>query len=81
VLNSFTPVNSDGLVFASPSNIFLKAVKSAHGSYHYQHTKGGKAVPSSEGTSPSISASLGNLVQIHLINEEKMNQEIHLGII
>jgi hypothetical protein len=70
-LNSFSPVNSDGLVFAPSSNIFLKAVKSAHGSYHFQHTKGGKALPTSEGTSPPITASIGNLIQIHLINEEK----------
>ena len=71
ILNSFSPVNSDGLIFAPSSNIFLKAVKSAHGSYHYQHTKGGKAIPTSEGTSPSITVSMGNLIQIHLINEEK----------
>ncbi|QLH07874.1 cupredoxin domain-containing protein [Nitrosopumilus ureiphilus] len=70
-LNSFSPVNSDGLVFAPSSNIFLKAVKSAQGSYHYQHTKGGKVLPFSEGTSPPITASKGNLIQIHLINEEE----------
>lgn len=70
-LNSFSPVNSDGLVFAPSSNIFLKAVKSAHGSYHYQHTKGGNALPTSGDTSSPISASIGNLIQIHLINEEK----------
>ena len=35
------------------------------------HTKGGKNIPYSEGKSPPISLSKGNLVQIHLINEEK----------
>ncbi len=70
-LNSFSPVNSDSLIFAPSSNIFLKAVKSSQGAYHYQHTKGGKALPSSEGTSPPISASMGNLIQIHLINEDR----------
>lgn len=35
------------------------------------HTKGGKALPSSAGNSPPISVSKGNLVEIHLINEEK----------
>ena len=71
VLNSFNPVNSDSLVFSPSTNIFLKAVKSSQGNYHFQHTKGGKAFPSSEGTSPSISISKGNLIQIHLINEDK----------
>ncbi|MFQ5476931.1 MAG: cupredoxin domain-containing protein [Nitrosopumilus sp.] len=70
-LHSFSPVNSDTIVFAPSSNIFLKAVKSAQGNYHYLHTKGGKAIPSSEGKSPPISVSKGNLIQIHLINEEK----------
>ena len=40
------------------------------------HTKGGKALPTSEGQSPPISVSKGNLVQIHLINEEKNSSEI-----
>lgn len=71
ILPSFSPVNSTGLVFAPSSNIFLKAVKSAQGSYHYMHTKGGKSLPSSAGNSPPISVAEGNLVEIHLINEEK----------
>ncbi|MFQ5781851.1 MAG: cupredoxin domain-containing protein [Nitrosopumilus sp.] len=74
-LNAFSPVNSNSLVFAPTTNIFLKAVKSPQG-YHYssQSTKGGKAVPTTAGTSPSIKVSKGNLVQIHLINEEKNEQ-------
>ena len=74
-LNSFSPVNSDGLVFAPSTNIFLKAVKSSQGNYHYQPTKGGKSFPSTAGTSPSITVSQGNLIQIHLINEEKNESE------
>ena len=70
VLHSFTPVNSDTFIFASPTNISLKAVKSSQGNYHYQATKGGKKLPNAEGTSPSIIISKNNLVQIHLINEE-----------
>lgn len=70
-LNSFNPVNSNGLVFAPSTNISLKAVKSPQGDYHYQHTKGGKTPPSSGGLSPMIAISKGSLVQIHLINEEK----------
>jgi len=71
VLNSFSPVNSDGFVFAPTSNIFLKAVKSNQGTYHYQKTRGGKALPSTAGSSPPITISKGNLIQIHLINEDK----------
>ncbi|MCV0367648.1 MAG: cupredoxin domain-containing protein [Nitrosopumilus sp.] len=70
-LNSLSPVNYDGFVFAPSTNVFLKAVKSPQDIYHYQLTKGGKALQSSSGTSPSIIMSKGNLVQIHLINEEK----------
>ena len=70
VLHSFTPVNSDTFIFASPTNISLKAVKSSQGNYHYQATKGGKKLPNAEGISPSIIISKNNLVQIHLINEE-----------
>ena len=72
VLNSFIPVNYDGFVFEPPTNIFLKAVKSQTG-YHFlsQSTKGGKVVPYTEGNSPALSSTKGNLIQIHLINEEK----------
>ena len=72
VINSFLPVNSDQLIFESPTNILLKAVKSSEG-YHYsiQSSKGGKMVPATAGNSPSLTVKNGNLVQIHLINEEK----------
>jgi len=72
VLNSFTPVNYDGFVFESPTNIFLKALNSPQG-YHFslQSTRGGKVIPSVAGNSPALSIANGNLVQIHLINEEK----------
>jgi hypothetical protein len=70
-LNSFHPVNSDSFVFAPTTNLFLKAVKSSQGNYHYQTTKGGKSLSSTEGTSPSLTVSKGNIIQIHLINEEK----------
>ncbi|PJC49816.1 MAG: chemotaxis protein [Nitrosopumilales archaeon CG_4_9_14_0_2_um_filter_34_16] len=70
-LNSFHPVNSDSFVFAPTTNIFLKGVQDSQGSYHYQHAKGGKSTPSTTGTSPPIKVSKGNLVQIHLINEDR----------
>ena len=70
-LNSFHPVNSESFVFAPTTNLFLKAVKSSQGNYHYQTTKGGKSLSSTEGTSPSLTVSKGNIIQIHLINEEK----------
>ena len=70
-VNSFHPVNSESFVFAPTTNLFLKAVKSSQGNYHYQTTKGGKSLASTEGTSPSLTVSKGNIIQIHLINEEK----------
>lgn len=71
-LQSFKPVNSDHLVFEPTTNIYLKALNSPQG-YHYsaQSTRGGKAPPTVAGTSPTLSVAKGNLVQIHLINEEK----------
>jgi len=77
IINSFLPVNSDQLIFESPTNILLKAVKSPEG-YHYatQSSKGGKTVPSTAGNSPSLTVKNGNLVQIHLINEEKNEPSI-----
>lgn len=75
-LNSMHPVNSDNFVFAPTTNIFLKALKSPQG-YHYssQSTKGSKTVPSVAGSSPPLVVSKGNLVQIHLINEEKNERD------
>jgi len=70
-LNSFHPVNSDSFVFAPTTNLFLKAIKSSQGNYHYQTAKGGKSLSSTEGTSPSLTVSKGNIIQIHLINEDK----------
>ena len=71
-LQSFSPVNSEQIIFAPSTNIFLKAIDSPQG-YHYasQSTKGGKVLPSVTGSSTPITVSKGNLVQIHLINEEK----------
>ena len=71
-LQSFKPVNSDNLVFEPSTNIYLKAVNSPQG-YHYssQSTKGGKIPPSVEGSSPTLTVAKENLVQIHMINEEK----------
>jgi len=78
ILNSFIPVNSDGFVFMPPTNIFLKAVKSPQG-YHYssQSTKGGKIAPTTRGDSPQLMITSGNLIQIHLINEEKNESGIN----
>jgi len=68
-LNSSSPVNSDSFIFTSSSNVFLKAVFSSIGNYHYQYAKGGKHIGSQD-ISPPISLSIGNLIQLHLINED-----------
>lgn len=70
-MNSLSPVNSNGIVFAPTTNISLKAVKSSQGTYHFQHTKGGKSLPSTAGSSPPLKVAKGNLIDIRLINEDK----------
>lgn len=77
ILSSFIPVNYDGLIFETPTNILLKAVKSQEGHYHYMlSSKGGKTIPSAAGDSPSLVVTKGNLIQIHFINEEKNEQSM-----
>lgn len=71
-LQSFSPVNSEKLVFEPSTNIYLKAVNSPEG-YHYllQSTRGSRSASNVLGSSPPLIVPQGNLVQIHLINEEK----------
>lgn len=69
---SMIPVNVSYPVFEPPENFFLKAIKQ-NGKYVFasQSAKGGKGIPSSGMPNPSLHISEGNLVSIHLINEQK----------
>lgn len=69
---SMIPVNGTFPVFGSPTNLFIKAVKSTQGYvFASQSVKGGKTVPVLGKTSPTFVVEKGNLASIHLINEDK----------
>ena len=69
---SMIPVNGTAPVFGSPSNVFLKAMKSTQGYvFASQSVKGGKTPPVLGKTAPTFVVEKGNLVSIHLINEDK----------
>lgn len=70
---SMIPVNGTFPVLSSPSNIFIKAVKSNDKGYVFatQSVKGGKTPPAIGKTSPTYIVEKGNLVSIHIINEDK----------
>jgi len=69
---SMIPVNGTFPVFGSPTNIFIKAVKSVKGyAYASQSVKGGKTPPVLGKTAPTYLVEKGNLVSIHFINEDK----------
>lgn len=72
VIMSMIPVNATLPVFGSPSNIFIKAVKTNKGyTFASQSVKGGKTPPILGKTSPTFIVEDGNLVTMHLINEDK----------
>ncbi len=79
IIQSMIPVNADYPVFGAPTNIYLKSIKTSDGGYVFasQSIKGGKVVPSTGKQSPGIHTTKGNLVSIHLINEEKSEHGVH----
>lgn len=83
---SMIPVNGSVPVFGSPTNIFIKAVKSTDKGYVFasQSVKGGKTPPVLGRASPMFIVEEGNLVSIHLINEDRnlpnANSEHNLNI-
>ena len=70
---SLIPVNVDYPVILVPENILIKTGQSADGHYLFNHqsSRGGKQVPRSGMTSPTLTISKGNLVSFHIINEIK----------
>lgn len=69
---SMIPVNGDYPVFSAPSNIYIKTISTPNGSiFTTQSIKGGKNVGAPNGIHyPTYTVSKGNLVSIHLINED-----------
>ncbi|HSB50928.1 MAG TPA: cupredoxin domain-containing protein [Nitrosopumilaceae archaeon] len=70
---SMIPVNGTFPVFGSPTNVFIKSIKSQDKGYVFasQSIKGGKTPPVLGKTSPTYLVEKGNLVSIHFINEDK----------
>ncbi|MEX0640785.1 MAG: cupredoxin domain-containing protein [Nitrosopumilaceae archaeon] len=70
---SMIPVNEDYPVFAAPSNIYIKTISTEDGSsvFASQSIKGGKNGGGPSGNHyPTLVVYKGNLVSIHLINED-----------
>jgi plastocyanin len=71
---SMIPVNGDYPVFGAPTNIYLKTITVADGNsvFASQSIKGGKTAGAPAGShNPTIMVSKGNLVSIHIINEDQ----------
>ena len=72
-INSMIPVNSNFPVFAAPTNLYIKSLKTSDRGYIFasQSIKGGKGVPLTGTRSPTFVVNKGNLISLHLINEDK----------
>lgn len=73
-INSMIPVNADYPVFAAPTNVYIKTISTDDGKsvFASQSLKGGKSAGAPTGTHyPTLVVSKGNLVSIHIINEDK----------
>ena len=71
---SMIPVNADYPVFAAPTNIYVKTITIEDGSsvFASQSIKGGKTGGAPTGKhNPTFVVTKGNLVSIHLINEDQ----------
>lgn len=72
IWNSATPINSTTPVFATASNIYIKAIHTDQGyAFDEQSTRTGKKTLSGENIDPSIHIQQGTLVSLHVINEDK----------
>ena len=72
LMTSAIPVNGSGPVFATPSNIYIKAIHTDQGyAFDEQSTRSGKKTISGTNIDPSIHISKGTLVSLHVINEDK----------
>ena len=72
LMTSAIPVNGSSPVFATPSNIYIKAIHTDQGyAFDEQSTRSGKKTISGTNIDPSIHISKGTLVSLHVINEDK----------
>ena len=72
-ISSMIPANSNFPVFAAPTNLYIKSLKTSDRGYIFasQSIKGGKGVPLTGTRSPTFVVNKGNLISLHLINEDK----------
>jgi len=72
-LGSMIPVNGTTIVFAPPSNIYILATHTDQNGYIFeeQSTRQGKKTLSSGAVDVSIHMIKGELVALHVINEDK----------
>jgi len=75
-LGSLTPVNGTTPVFAPPTNIYIQATHTDQDGYIFQEqsTRQGKKSLSTGAVDVSIHLIKGELVSIHVINEDKDTQ-------
>jgi len=72
LMTSTIPVNGSSPVFATPSNIYIKAIHTDQGyAFDEQSTRSGKKTISGVNIDPSIHIAKGTLVSLHVINEDK----------
>ena len=82
-LGSMVPVNGTTPVFAPPTNIYIQATHTAQDGYIFeeQSTRQGKKTLSSGAVDVSIHLIKGELVSLHVINEDKDTfslQDLHI---
>ena len=72
-LGTMIPVNETTPVFAVPTNIYILATHDSQNGYYYeeQSTRQGKKTLSSGAIDASIHVIKGQLVALHVINEDK----------
>jgi hypothetical protein len=72
IWTSAVPVNSTTPIFATASNVYIKAIHTDQGyAFDEQSTKTGKRTLSGTNIDPSIHIPKGTLVALHVINEDK----------
>jgi hypothetical protein len=69
---SSIPVNGTSPVFATASNVYIKAIHTDQGyAFDEQSTKTGKKSLTGTNIDPSIHIQKGTLISLHVINEDK----------
>ena len=72
IWTSAVPVNGTTPVFATASNIYIKAIHTDQGYvFDEQSTKTGKRTIGGTNIDPSIHIAKGTLISLHVINEDK----------